>query len=65
MDTPIYDIPFKIGADQPSNAEGRFEGMLPLKYALGHSRNIPAAKTFIALGGEVVAKPFLKSLGLS
>jgi len=39
--------------------------MLPLKKALGHSRNIPAAKTFTALGGEVVAKPFLKSLGLS
>jgi membrane peptidoglycan carboxypeptidase len=39
--------------------------MLPLKKALGHSRNIPAAKIFTALGGEVVAKPFLKSLGLS
>jgi membrane peptidoglycan carboxypeptidase len=39
--------------------------LLPLKKALGHSRNIPAAKTFTALGGEVVAKPFLKSLGLT
>lgn len=62
IDTPIYDIPFKIGADQPNDADDRFEGLLPLKKALGHSRNIPAAKVFTALGGEVVAKPFLKSL---
>lgn len=65
IDTPIFDIPFKIGADQPNNADDKFEGMLPLKYALWHSRNIPAAKVFTALGGEVVAKPFLKSLWLS
>ncbi len=65
IDSPIYDIPFKIWADQPNNADDKFEGMLPLKKALGHSRNIPAAKTFTALGGEVVAKPFLKSLWLS
>ncbi len=65
IDTPIFDIPFKIWADQPNDADDRFEGMLPLKKALGHSRNIPAAKVITALGGEVVAKPFLKSLGLS
>ena len=65
IDTPIFDIPFKIWADQPNNADDSFEWMLPLKYALWHSRNIPAAKVFTALGGEVVAKPFLKSLGLS
>lgn len=65
IDTPIYDIPFKIWADQPNNADNKFEGMLPLKWALGHSRNIPAAKVITALGGEVVAKPFLQKLGLS
>jgi len=36
--------------------------LVPLKRALGHSRNIPAAKTFLALGGEPVAKPFLQDL---
>jgi len=65
LDTPIFDIPFKIWADQPNNADDKFEWMLPLKYALGHSRNIPSAKVITALGGEVVAKPFLKKLGLS
>jgi membrane carboxypeptidase/penicillin-binding protein len=33
--------------------------------ALGHSRNVPAAKMITAIGGEIVAKPFLKQLGLS
>ncbi len=65
LDTPIYDIPFSIGWDKPNNADDKFEGMLPLKKALGHSRNIPSAKVITALGGESVAKPFLKSLGLS
>ena len=65
IDTPIFDIPFKIWVDQPNDADDKFEWMLPLKKALWHSRNIPAAKIFTALGGEVVVKPFLKSLGLS
>ena len=65
IDTPIFDIPFKIGPDTPSDADDAFEGMLPLKMALGHSRNIPAAKMITAIGWEVVAKPFLRQLGLS
>ena len=65
LDTPIYDIPFSIGKDTPSNADGKFEGPLPLKRALGFSRNIPAVKMFLALWGEQVAKPFLQSLWLS
>lgn len=65
IDTPIYDIPFKVGADQPNNADNKFEGILPMKYALGHSRNIPAAKTFLALWWEPTVKPFLKKLGLT
>lgn len=65
IDTPIYDIPFSIWGDQPNNADNSFEWLLPLKKALGHSRNIPSAKVITALGGETVAKPFLHKLGLS
>ncbi|MCX6823160.1 MAG: transglycosylase domain-containing protein [candidate division SR1 bacterium] len=65
LDTPIFDIPFQIGPDKPNDADDRFEGMLPLRQALGHSRNIPAAKMITALGGETVVKPFLHQLGLS
>ena len=61
IDTPIYDILFRAGKDTPNN----FDGMLPLKKALGFSRNIPAVKMFFAVGGEDVVKPFLQSLGLS
>lgn len=64
IDTPIYDIPFKAGKDSPNNADGKFDGLLPLKKALGYSRNIPAVKMFFALGWEEVAKPFLQKLGL-
>lgn len=65
LDTPIYDIPFSVGQDTPNNADGKFDGALPLKKALGFSRNIPAVKMFLALGGESVAKPFLQNLWLS
>ena len=44
IDTPIYDIFFKAGKDTPNNADGKFDGMLPLKKALGFSRNIPDSK---------------------
>ncbi len=65
LDTPIFDIPFQIGPDKPNDADDRFEWMLPLRQALGHSRNIPAAKMITALWWETVVKPFLHQLGLS
>lgn len=64
-ETPIYDIPFKIGRDEPNNADGKFYGILPLRNALAYSRNIPAIKVFLGLGGESVAKPYLKKLGMT
>lgn len=65
IDTPIYDIPFQIWPDRPNNADNKFEWLLPLKYALWHSRNIPAAKMYLAAWWEDTVKPFLQSLGLS
>lgn len=65
LDTPIFDIPFQIGKDKPNNADDSFEWLLPLKLALGHSRNIPSAKMITALWWELVAKPFLQKLWLS
>jgi len=64
IDTPIYDIEYQVWPDKPNNSDNSFEGMIPLKAALGHSRNIPAIKMFVAVGGEAVVKPFLKSLWL-
>ncbi|MDR2191034.1 MAG: penicillin-binding protein [Candidatus Peribacteria bacterium] len=65
IDTPIYDIPFQVGPDKPNNADDKFEGLLPLRLALGHSRNIPAVKMYLAAGGEDAVKPYLQQLGLS
>jgi len=62
LDTPIFDIPFKAWRDTPNNADGKFYGIMPLRMALAHSRNIPAIKTFLALWWEPVAKPFLQQL---
>ncbi len=65
LDTPIYDIPFKIWPDAPSNADDKFEWLLPLKLALWHSRNIPSTKMLLSLWWEETAKPFLNKLWLS
>lgn len=64
LDTPIYDIEYKVWPDKPNNADNKYEWMIPLKAALWHSRNIPAIKMFVAVWWEVVVKPFLKSLWL-
>ncbi len=64
LETPIYDIPFRVGGFTPNNADNRFMGILPLKKALPYSRNIPAIKMFFAVGGEDTFKPFLQSLGI-
>lgn len=65
LDTPIFDIPFEIGEDKPNNADDKFSWLLPLKYALAHSRNIPATKMITALWWEAIAKPYLMDLWLS
>lgn len=65
LDTPILDIPFSIGEDTPKNSDSDFLGLIPLKYALAYSRNIPAIKMFYAIWGESVFKPFIKSLWIN
>jgi membrane peptidoglycan carboxypeptidase len=64
IDSPIFDLYFTVNRKAPHNADGGYEGLLPLRLALGHSRNIPSVKLFQAVGGENVVKPYYKSLGL-
>lgn len=49
--TPIYDVPTKIGDDEPQNFDAKFLGLMTMRSALGASRNVPAAKAYF-LGGE-------------
>lgn len=65
LDTPIYDIPLSIGWFTPNNADAKFEWLLPLRFALAHSRNIPAVKVYFAAGKEPALKPYLQKLGLT
>ena len=64
IDSPIFDLYFTVNRKAPHNADGGYEGLLPLRLALGHSRNIPSVKLFQAVGGENVVKPYYKSLWL-
>jgi membrane peptidoglycan carboxypeptidase len=50
--TILYDVPTKIGDDEPENFDNSFWGPLTIRRALGASRNIPAAKSFFLAGGE-------------
>jgi membrane peptidoglycan carboxypeptidase len=57
MDTPILDEPlvFPIGGPNngpyaPTNYDGQWHGLVPLKVALGNSLNIPALKVELTTG---------------
>ena len=47
----IFDVPIKIGEDEPKNFDGEFMGPITVRKALGQSRNIPAVKSYY-IGGE-------------
>jgi len=42
----IYDVPTKIGSDEPQNYDGEWQGQISMRRALGQSRNIPAIKAY-------------------
>lgn len=49
----IYDIPTKIGGtDTPQNYDGKFQGQITVRRALGQSRNIPAIKAYFLAGQQ-------------
>lgn len=61
----IYDVDTKIGDDAPQNFDGGYEGLMTMRTALGHSRNIPAAKAFLLGGGEDELLSFVDSIGVT
>lgn len=61
--TVLYDVPTKIGEDEPRNFDGRFWGLMTIRRALGASRNIPAAKAFFLAGGEENILALVSNLG--
>jgi membrane peptidoglycan carboxypeptidase len=49
--TVVYDVPMKLGDDEPQNYDGEFVGPISIRRGLAQSRNIPAIKAYF-LGGE-------------
>lgn len=50
--TVLYDTPTKLGPDQPQDFDGKFLGPMPIRFALGKSRNIPAIKAYFLAGEQ-------------
>jgi membrane peptidoglycan carboxypeptidase len=61
----LYDVPTKIGTDEPQNFDNLFMGPMTIRRALGASRNIPAAKAFFLAGGEDSILNLTAALGAS
>ena len=66
----IDDAPvsYEVGPNQPlyrpTNYDGEYKGPITLRYALEHSRNVPAVRLMDALGPEVV-NDFARRLGFT
>lgn len=61
--TVLFDVETEIGDNTPQNFDGKFNGPMTIRQALGASRNIPAAKAFFLAGGEERILQFVASLG--
>ncbi len=49
----IYDVPTKIGGtDTPQDYDGKWQGQITVRRALGQSRNIPAIKAYFLAGQQ-------------
>ncbi len=50
--TVLFDVPTRIGTEEPQNFDGGFWGLMNARTALGASRNIPAIKMYFLAGEE-------------
>lgn len=50
--TFLLDAPLTLGPDRPQNYEGGYRDWTKISHALAASRNIPAIRTLLAVGGE-------------
>jgi len=61
--TVLFDVPTKIGNEQPQNFDGSFWGLMNARSALGSSRNIPAIKMYFLAGGDDPVLDLVDRLG--
>ncbi|HHY39202.1 MAG TPA: penicillin-binding protein, partial [Clostridia bacterium] len=66
--TVVDDAPvaFKVGSKiwRPKNYNGRYKGLVTIRYALEQSLNVPAVKVFDAIGPETGVQ-YAKKLGIT
>jgi penicillin-binding protein 1A len=63
-DDTIVDAPVSFGSYSPGNYDGKYEGTISIRRALGDSRNIPAVKTLAKLGVNNLI-PYLRRFGIT
>lgn len=61
--TVLWDVPTKIGDDEPQNFDGRFWGPVTIRKALGGSRNLPAVKAYFLAGEEDQILALVSAMG--
>ncbi|MBI4231731.1 penicillin-binding protein, partial [Candidatus Peregrinibacteria bacterium] len=61
----IYDIPTKLGSDRPENFDGKWQGQISIRRALGQSRNIPAIKAYFLAGEQDEIIDLAEKMGIT
>jgi membrane peptidoglycan carboxypeptidase len=61
----IYDIPTKLGNDRPENYDGKWQGQISVRRALGQSRNIPAIKAYFLAGEQDAIIDLATKMGIT
>ncbi len=61
----IYDIPTKMGNDRPENYDGKWQGQITVRQALGQSRNIPAIKAYFLAGEQDPIIDLCEKMGIT
>lgn len=61
--TVLYDVETNFGNYKPKNYSGTFSGPVSIRYALGHSLNIPAIKAYFLAGELEKVIPWVKKFG--
>ena len=63
-DDTILDAPASFGNYSPGNYDGKYEGIITIRRALGDSRNIPAVKTLAKVGVQNLI-PYVRRFGIT
>ncbi len=64
LEDTIVDSPVNFGGYSPGNYDGKYEGTISIRHALGDSRNVPAVKILHSLGVENLI-PYVRRFGIT